>query len=271
MTNAPAILSVLAEKPRHHDLLGLHSVGGVPVIDVPIDALGRADLAVTCQDGAMLGIVYLDLVGLFHALRTNELMSRLVSARQRWPWTYLVLGAVLSPSADGRHARNARGEGSGWAWDAVQGALLSAQEIGVGVIQIPHVDLLAAQLERLAKRDRSPVRVRPPRDSLFYEPGQDLLMALPGIGEGKADALLAFCDGRADLALMCLTSDIAKAPGIGPETKKAARRALGCPDGYALLATRESDLPLNEQADILQISTYDATEGEAARRLEQAT
>jgi len=242
MTNAPAILSVLAEKPRHHDLLGLHSVGGVPVIDVPIDALGRADLAVTCQDGAMLGIVYLDLVGLFHALRTNELMSRLVSARQRWPWTYLVLGAVLSPSADGRHARNARGEGSGWAWDAVQGALLSAQEIGVGVIQIPHVDLLAAQLERLAKRDRSPVRVRPPRDSLFYEPGQDLLMALPGIGEARADALIERC-GTAAVALQALTDDGMDMPGVGPGLRADARQALGLTPGQSLGVIAASAAP----------------------------
>lgn len=233
MAPTPAIISVLAERPRHHDLLGLQSVAGVPVVDMAMDTLGRADLVVACVDGAMLGVVYLDLLGLFHALRNDELIPRLAGVKQRWPWTYLVIGAPLSPSADGSKVRNAKGESSGWSWDAVQGALLSVQELGVGVTQIPHADMLAAAVERLAKRDRSAQRIAPLRDAFFYTEAELLLMSLPGIGEQKVDALLQQF-GNAAAALWALTDDGVEAPGIGPETRRAVRTVLGLADGSTL-------------------------------------
>lgn len=232
MASTPAIISVLAERPRHHDLLGLQSVGGVPVVDMAMDSLGRADLVVACADGAMLGVVYLDLVGLFHSLRNDELIPRLASVKQRWPWAYLVLGAVLSCNTDGR-VRNTKGESSGWSWDAVQGALLSAQEMGVGVMQIPHADMLAATVERLAKRSRTAERVKALRDALFYEPREEVLLSLPGIGEQKVDMLLQQC-GTVAAALQALTDDAATLAGIGPETRAGVRAVLGLPDGQAL-------------------------------------
>jgi hypothetical protein len=241
----PAILSLLAEQPRHHDLLGLTTVAGVPVVNVPIDTLGRADLVVSCADGAMLGLVYLDLNGLFTGLRTNELMARLVSVKARWPWSYLVIGAVLSADNAGR-TRNNAGQGSGWSWDAVQGALLSAQEIGVGVMQIPHADLFADTVARLAKRDRSAERVKPVRDAMFYTPQEELLLALPGIGETTADMLLQQC-GTVAAALMALTDDSVTLAGIGPKTRQGVRHLLGLPDGQAL-APYQADVPAKRGA-----------------------
>lgn len=236
-----AILSALAERPRHHDLLGLTHIAGVPVIDVPMDALGRADLAITCADGAMLGIVYLDLVGLFHALRNQELIPRLLTVKSRWPWAYLVIGGVLSATTDQR-VRNRDGKSSGWAWDAVQGALLSVQELGVGVVQIPHADQLADAVVRLAKRDRTAQRVRSLRDALFYTPQEELLLSLPGIGEATADALLAQC-GTVAAALHALTDDGLVMPGIGPETRAGVRHLLGLPDGQALAPQTAGQTP----------------------------
>jgi hypothetical protein len=231
MANQPAIISVLAERPRHHDLLGLQTVGSVPVVDVAMDTLGRADLVVACADGAMLGVVYLDLIGLFHSLRNDELLPRLASVKARWPWAYLVIGIVLS-EVNGK-TRNNRGEGSGWSWDAVQGALLSVQEMGVGVIQIPHADGLAVTVERLAKRSRAPERVKPLRDTLFYEPREEVLLSLPGVGEQRMDLLLQQC-GTVAAALQALTDDAVTLAGIGPETRAAVRAVLGLPDGQAL-------------------------------------
>lgn len=219
------ILSALAERPRHHDLLGLATLGGVPVLDAPLDSLGRADLVVACQDGAMLGIVYLDMVGLLSAMRAKELTARVVTAKQRWPWCYLLLGFIPALNADGK-LRNTRGESSGWAWDAVAGQLLTLQELGVGVMHLHSPDALERTLATLARRDRGPVRALPLRDGLFYSEACQILMAIPGIGEGKADALIAQC-GSAAACLQALTDDSLSVPGIGPETRTAARAALG--------------------------------------------
>jgi hypothetical protein len=226
------ILSVLAERPRHHDLLGLQSVGDVQILDAPLDTLGRADLVVACADGAMLGIVYLDQVALLSAIRTKELAGRLIGVKQRWPWAYLLLGFLPAVSADGR-LRNTAGASAGWAWDAVQGALLTAQEIGVGVLYLQHADHLERTIGQLARRDRGPARALPLRDGLFYSEACQILMGIPGIGESKADALVAQC-GSAAAALQALTDDSMSLPGVGPETRKAARAALGLGPSEAL-------------------------------------
>lgn len=237
------ILSVLAERPRHHDLLSLSTVGGVAVLDAPIDSLGRADLVVATASGHMLGVVYLDLTGLLSAIRTKELQPRLIGVKQRWPWAYLLIGALPAVTADGR-LKNSRGDNSGWAWDAVQGAALTLQELGVGVLWLQSADGVARTLEGLARRERGPVRAAPLRDGLFYDPAELILMALPGIGDAKADALIAYCGSAAD-ALLCLTCDALDAPpGIGPETRRAARKALGLREGEALARTQLNDLPI---------------------------
>lgn len=226
------ILSVLAEKPRHHDLLSLKAVAGVPVIDAPLDSLGRADLVVACESGHMLAVVYLDQTGLFSAIRQKELTGRLIGVKQRWPWAYLLLGFVPALNADGK-LRNSKGDSSGWAWDAVSGQLLTLQELGIGVMHLHSPDALPRTLEQLARRERGPVRAAPLRDGLFYDPNVQLLMAIPGIGESKADALIERC-GTAAAALQALTDDSLTFPGIGPETRKAARAALSLADHEAI-------------------------------------
>lgn len=237
------IISVLAERPRHHDLLGLHTVGAVPVLDAPLDSLGRADLLIATAGGHMLGVVYLDIAGLLSAIRTKELQPRLIGVKQRWPWCYLVISPPPSLMGDGR-LKNSRGESSGWSWEAVQGALLTVQEMGVPVLWIQHASLVPETLERLARRERGPVRAAPLRDGLFYSEAAQVLMALPGIGEAKADALIEYCGSAAD-ALLALTCDAMDGPpGIGPETRRAARAALGLRETEALARTQLNDLPI---------------------------
>lgn len=241
MTSTPAILSALAERPRPHDLLTLQSVGGAPVVDVPLDSLGGAHLVVAAADGAMLAVVYLDLVGLFHAMRTQELLPRLATVKARWPWCYLVIGAVLAANADGK-VRNRDGGSSGYGWNAVQGLLLAAQEMGVGVMQIPHADALAVTVEQLARRERGPRRVAPLRETFFYTEAEQILMTFPGIGEKTADALLAHC-GTLASALHALTDDGLDMPGVGPETRVSARALLGLSDGQALMPQTAGKAP----------------------------
>lgn len=222
------LTSLLAATPAHADITPALARLATPVIHVPAPTLEPADLLLSCSDGATLAVRYLSPVDLLGAIRQNTLHATCVALRQRSQWAYLLIGGVVTPNADGRVRVGANT--SGWAWDAVQGAVLSCQEIGVGVLWLQHADSLGETLTRLARRDRGPARAMPPREGLWYTPAEQILLALPGIGEGKTDALLAFCGSAAD-ALWALTEpDAPLPPGIGPETRKAARAALGLRD-----------------------------------------
>lgn len=222
----PAILFAMADQPRHPDLASLQAVDGAPLATVPI---APASFLLGCADGQTLAVRYMGASDVLHSIRQGQLDAALVGLKERSPWAYLLIGGVLVPDRDGRvrHGDTA----TGWAWDAYQGALLSAQEIGVGIVTIAHGDGAGDALARLARRDRGPKRVRPTRDALFIDPATDLLMALPGIGEAMADQILTACAGDVGAALMALTDDDTAMPGVGPKTRATIRKILGGPVG----------------------------------------
>lgn len=218
----PAILGALLDTAAHPDLARLTTVDGVALVPA---AIAPASVILVCADGATLAIRYMGAGDVLHSIRQGQLDAALVGLKERSPWAYLLIGGVMVPDRDGRvrHGDTA----TGWAWDAYQGALLSAQEIGVGVLILAHADSVGDTLARLARRARGPKKVRPLRDALFIDPGTDMLMALPGIGEAMADQILTHCANDVGAALLALTSDDTALPGIGPKTREAARRVLG--------------------------------------------
>lgn len=179
----------------------------VPAISAPIDA---SYLAV-CSDGAQLAIRVMNTNDLRHALRNKTLYAEMLRMRNLSPWAYLI-------TLEGKRTLD----------DDLSGALLSVQETGVGTLHIKQ-ETLVETVQKLAGRDRGTRHIRPPRDVLFVEPDMDMLLALPGIGEQKAEALLKHC-GSAAWALMTLTDDQYDFPGIGPETRRKVREAMGLHD-----------------------------------------
>lgn len=244
-----SILTILSKSPAHPDLAQLSTIGGVALVPA---AAGPADLTVICADGATLAIRYWRPADLLHSIREGDFDGALVALKQRSPWAYLLIGGVLVPNADGK-VRDGDTI-TGWRWDAYQGALLTAQELGVGVVTLQHAQHVAATVEQLARRKRGPVKAAPAREGLFYSPAELLLLALPSIGETKAEQLLTYCGSPAD-ALLALTADDLSVPGIGPKTRQEARRVLGLRDGEALgriagpeLAAAASDLRTRKAA-----------------------
>jgi hypothetical protein len=181
---------------------------GVPAISAPI---APASYLAVCADGAQLAIRVMATNELRHALRDKTLYADMIKLRNLSPWAYLI-------TLEGKRTLG----------DDLSGALLSVQETGVGTLHIKQ-ETLVETVQRLASRDRTTRRVRPPRDVLFADPDLDMLLALPGIGEQKAVALLEHC-GSAAWALMVLTDDQHEFPGIGPETRRKVREALGLHD-----------------------------------------
>jgi ERCC4-type nuclease len=181
---------------------------GVPTISAPI---APASYLAVCADGAQLAISVMTTNDLRDALRNKTLYADMIKLRNLSPWAYFI-------TLEGKRTLD----------DDLSGALLSVQEIGVGTLHIKQ-ETLVETVQRLASRDRSTRRVRPPRDVLFADPDLDMLLSLPGIGEQKAEALLEHCGGAA-WALMVLTDDQHEFPGVGPETRRKVREAMGLHD-----------------------------------------
>ena len=204
--------------------------------DAPIARLPLPDDAMilaTCADGALLACRYMT-VGEFSAqLRQNALLATCLELKLRSQWAYLLLDGVFAPMASGKTLINDRP--SGYEFSAIQGALLTIQEAGVGVVYVRSETYLADCIYILAKRDRGEKRVRPARNVLFTTPGEDLLMALPGIGEAAKDALLSHVGSfGAGAALDALTDLSTTPPGITAKQQAEARKALALPAGVRL-------------------------------------
>jgi ERCC4-type nuclease len=173
---------------------------------------------------------------LLASIADNRLFNQVAEMRKQTPWVYVVITGELVQT--GGFVR-ADGRTTNWRWASLQGALLSAQELGAAIMYCANDHEYAGALEALATHSRTPVRVDPKRDTTMLTPGEAILTALPGISEVRARALLQYCGSAANalshlsLHTLAITST-EKIPGIGPATKQAARAALGLRDDQVL-------------------------------------
>ncbi len=206
----------------------------VTVDDAPVvvTELAAGSILITLADGALIAIDRVPADSLPHAIRQDTLAARAAALRQLTPWAYVVIVGSLLPLAGGHTGIN--GSPTQWAWSAIQGALASVQEIGCVVMHVRGDTEFVKVVETIARRDRGRVRLQPVREALFASPAEQILCAIPGIGEQRAEAILRETGERAVLALVSVTDPAHKASGIGPETIKRARQALGLADGEYL-------------------------------------
>lgn len=215
------ITSILASQVPHADLASITAIGGITLVRMPISP---AEYLVLCQDGVTLAIRYLSPGELLHGIRQSTLHALWIDLKKLSPWSYVLIGGAMTPNSD-RKIRLGD-DVTGWSWESYQGAILTAQELGIGVLILPHAQDVPGTIETLARRSRKAVRAQPLREGLFYSPAEELLLALPGIGESKADALLSYCGDLASV-LLALTWEESSVPGIGPETRRKVREVLG--------------------------------------------
>lgn len=178
-----------------------------------------------CSDGAMLACMYQPAMQLLHLMRRGEHLPLLMQLRDRSAWSYLLVDGYLRCNASGKAEIN--GNNSGFDWSAVQGMLLSIQELGVGIVTLQDTKHLGDTIYGLAKRDRSTRWVRPPREALFVSPAEDMLLALPGIGDERCRQLLKHCGGSPAAALDALTNPRYPIPGISASVQTNVRNTLG--------------------------------------------
>jgi hypothetical protein len=196
--------------------------------DVPVNKLALGDpntLLVLCSDGQILAVRYLPVQAMLSELRQGRLLAKLAELRERSPWSYLIVSGTLAPLGSGKTRVN--DNDTGWEWSAVQGALVSIQEMGVALYTIKTETYLGDTLYLLAKRDRTAKRLRHPREALFVTPSEDVIMALPGLSEARAMDILTWAGNSAARALDGLCDPLCEVPGVSKEQKERIRLSLG--------------------------------------------
>lgn len=211
--------------------------GAAPVM---IQALPAGDACIATPS-AMILVERKTATDLLASIVDDRLFTQIGEMRKQTPWVYVVVTGDLVKSgtsvvADGRATQ--------WTWASLQGALITAQELGATIIYTSEAEY-ASTLTALASHPRGNVRVEPQREVTMMSPGELVLTSLPGISEVRARALLDYC-GSAGYALVFLSEGgngnvPDKVPGIGAATKQAARAALGLPDDILLEITTRPD------------------------------
>lgn len=231
-----AILSVMVDT-REPAWVQALTFGGVPTVSVAIDA---GDLQVATDDNKILVIERKTPEDLLNTLKADRLFPQCTRMLEVSRWSYIVVTGTFECSPLGKVITKqdqvgfSNGNGflvtreTGWAWESLQGALLTVQEMGIGIVYAASDESFERTVIRLAARDRGNVPVTPPRLPEVIGPGKAIIASLPGIGIERMRAVLRFT-GTPAWALTWLTeldSD-EKVPGINIGTKRAIRQALG--------------------------------------------
>jgi ERCC4-type nuclease len=219
----PQILSVMIDS-REPEWIRKLTFGGVPTAVIALDA---GDFLVATSDNRLLGIERKTSDDLLNTLRDDRLFPQIARLRASTEFAYLLVSGPLNPGADGKTITSRL---TGWDWNAVQGALLTVQELGVSIVYATGDLDVEPTIQRLAGRRRDDVRILPPRQPNILGAGEAAIAALPGIGLEKLSTVMAAAGTPAWALLMLTQRDGEHVPGIGPGTKATIRRALGLDD-----------------------------------------
>jgi len=214
--------------------------GGAPTAVLALEA---GDIHVLTTDGAQLIIERKTGEDLLNSLRDERLlpqMARLVEKRLDeqaaqgafTTWPYLVITGTIYRGPDGKVFTGERGL-TGWNWDAVQGALLTIQEMGVFVIFAGGDEDFEAAVVRLANRKRDLITLTPPRPPSILGPGAAFLANLPGVGPENSLKLVEWSNNEPAWALAGIT-DLAIDCPIPAATRRRIRAMLGLKDRQTL-------------------------------------
>jgi hypothetical protein len=204
--------------------------------------LETGDLHVLCDDGSLLMIERKTPDDLLNTLRDERLLpqiARLVQARiddqskgelvTHWP--YLVIDGEITRGPDGKAMTSGRGL-TGWNYSAVQGALLSAQEMGVCVVTCGEGEFEDCII-RLSKRERGLIRLLPPRPPEILGAGATFLASLPGVGIERVMRLLEWSGNMPGHAITGITDLSIDCP-LELATRRKIRGMLGLKDAQEI-------------------------------------
>jgi ERCC4-type nuclease len=161
--------------------------GGIPTVVQQLDA---GDVHAVTDDGCVLMIERKTPDDFLNSLQDERLfpqLTRLVENRldeqavqgKLTTWPYLMITGQFERDSHGKIVTP--GRQTNWSWDAIQGALLTIQEMGVFVVQCGSDMDFEAAIMRLGKRSRDPeFKLLPPRVPNILGAGAAILASLPG-------------------------------------------------------------------------------------------
>lgn len=226
------IQSILIDQ-REPDRIQQLSFDGAPTV---VTLLEYGDLHVLCEDGVLLVIERKTPDDLLNTLGDKEERNRLfrqcASLLSMEGWPYLVIDGNFQRGPDGKVCTD--GRSTGWTWSALQGALVTIQELGVMIVysggDFEKTVLWLANHKRL-----NTVRIAPRRKAIFASPTEQVIASLPGFDDTKAAALIAAHAGNLTWALCSLLDpEWEKIDGIGPKTKSNLRQLFSLADNEIL-------------------------------------
>lgn len=230
--------------------------------DAAVTLLETGDAWVACDDGHILLIERKTSDDLLNSLKDGRLLeqiSKLVESRlnqqlrgeRQTYWPYLVITGTLSPDRNGKVYT---GRETGWAWNAVQGALLTVQEMGCYVVQCPSDTEYASFVTMLANRSHDNVLdILPQKQPIPVDAKSVFLMGLPGIGLDRARQILEWSGGVLAHAIAGLT-DLEIKPPVGEVTRQKIRAFLGLREQQTIEFVFDDEerekLIIKEKADV---------------------
>lgn len=187
-------------------------------------ALDAGDVLCTCSDGCTVLIERKTPDDFLGTLAKDRLFPQVARMVKVTPWSYVIITGQFYRLRTGKV--KVGGRETGWNWDAVQGALLTCQEMGVGVIHCHDGDFEQAVI-RLCNRDRSIKRITPPRETTLLTEGEAAIAALPGIGFERVQTLSKLGSPAVVLEWLTDLDNTTKVPGVAEGTKRKVIAALG--------------------------------------------
>jgi len=210
--------------------------------DAAVTLLETGDAWVACDDSHIILIERKTSDDLLNSLRDGRLLeqiSRLVSPRHtqylrgeyQTYWPYLIITGELRPDHNGKVWT---GRETGWMWNAVQGALLTIQEMGCYVVFCSSDTEYYKTISMLTKRERKDiVEIMPQKMPAPVSAREAFLCGLPDIGLERAKAILEWSGDVLAHALSGLTDLQISAP-VGMAVRCKIRGFLGLSEQQTL-------------------------------------
>jgi len=168
------------------------------------------------------------------SIADGRLFTQATEMMRATPWCYEVITGMPIVSAG---MLVIAGRPTKWRWSSIRGAMLTLQDIGIGVVFCGGDEEYQDTLTWLADRSRGTVPIKARRDVSIETVAEQILGALPRIGTGRAAALLKHCGSVAWVLDFLTTSDGDGFAGVGPAICTAVRAALGLDSDMELRVT----------------------------------
>jgi ERCC4-type nuclease len=192
-----------------------------------VQMLEQGDLMAATDDNELILVERKTPDDFLNSLKQDRLMLQLANMLDVTRWCYLMITGEFKLGVNGEVVTQ---RVTGWNWDAVQGAILSIQEMGIFVIQCKGDEDYESAIFRLANRDRSTVMPVPPaKQPHVYSPSEVILASLPGIGFKRLKTVLDEAGGSPAWALSLLTNldEVKDFPGVPYGDRQRIRNVLG--------------------------------------------